>query len=60
VAQATANLGFRVAMTIDYEAELLEHDQQIAELLQRNQEMAEEIKHLKELLAAKGADSTLT
>ncbi|KAM3095595.1 hypothetical protein ACKFKG_13360 [Phormidesmis sp. 146-35] len=41
-------------MTIDYEAELLNRDQQIADLLQRNQEMAEEIKRLKELLTAKG------
>jgi hypothetical protein len=30
-------------MTIDYEAELLKRNQQIAELLKRNQEMAEEI-----------------
>lgn len=41
-------------MTIDYEAELLKRDEQIAELLQRNQEMAEEIKRLKEMLTAKG------
>jgi transposase len=54
MAQATANFEFSVAMTIDYEAELLKRDQQIAELLQRNQEMAEEIKRLKELLTAKG------
>lgn len=50
-----------MVMTIDYEAELLKRDQQIAELLQRNQEMAEEIKamteeikRLKEMLTAKG------
>lgn len=61
MAQASANLGFSVAMIIDYEAELLKRDQQIAELLernqemvQRNQEMAEEIRRLKELLTAKG------
>ncbi len=48
-------------MTIDYEAELVKRDQQIAELMQRNQEMAEEIKamteenkRLKEMLTAKG------
>ena len=57
-----------MVMTINYEAELLKRDQQIAELLQRNQEMAEEIKamteeikamteeikRLKEMLTAKG------
>ena len=42
-------------MAIDYEAEILKRDQQIAELLQRNQEMKEEIKNLKELLKQKGA-----
>lgn len=42
-------------MAIDYEAELLKRDQQIAELLRRNQELGEEVKSLKDLLLKKGA-----
>jgi transposase len=42
-------------MAVDYEAEILKRDQQIAELLGRIQEMEEEIKDLKELLKQKGA-----
>jgi transposase len=42
-------------MTIDYEAEIVRRDQQIAELIERNQEMEREIQRLQELLRARGA-----
>jgi transposase len=41
-------------MAIDYEAELLKRERQIAELIERNQALEEEIQRLKDLLAAKG------
>ncbi len=42
-------------MAIDYAAEILKRDQQIAALLERNQALEEEVQRLKELLQAKGA-----